>query len=198
MYLKSDNYRQYPSLYPMTLIILSLCLAVYVLHISPLFPNGLLYYNGAGVNLYIANGEWWRLLTPIFLHISFSHFLFNSLSILLFGPLLERHLGSSLFAGFFLLTGLIANIATYLFMPLSYVHVGASNSIMGLLGFYLYASIFHKQPVPKQFETTIYSLAIFAVIMSLIEPNINLIGHFTGLIAGFVFAPFFQKRSQQL
>ncbi|MDQ7862811.1 rhomboid family intramembrane serine protease [Peribacillus frigoritolerans] len=69
------------------------------------------------------------LITPIFLHSTFTHLLFNGFSLAIFGPFLEKLLGAFKFSIFFLSTGILANIATFLINPLTYNHVGASGAI---------------------------------------------------------------------
>lgn len=152
--------------------------------ILPLVPHLWVYEQLAGVNLYIFNGEWWRLFTPIFVHMGFAHFLFNSFSLVLFGPALERFLGKFWFVTVYLGTGIIANIATYLFKPLTYSHVGASGAIFGLFGLYLAMVIFHKHMLTRQNKQIILPIVVIGLIMTFVQSGINLTAHVVGLLAG--------------
>ena len=65
-------------------------------------------HNGA-----IANGEWWRFFTPMFLHAGIMHILFNMFCLFVFGPELEKIIGKMRFLTLYLLSGIFANVATY-------------------------------------------------------------------------------------
>lgn len=128
-----------------------------------------------GYNLGVANGEWWRLITPILLHAGFTHLLFNSMSIFLFAPALERMLGKARFLLVYAGSGIIGNIGTYVTEPLDYVHVGASGAIFGLFGVYLFMVLFRNELIGQEHSKMIITLLAFAILMSFINSNINMI-----------------------
>lgn len=191
MFIRTESFQQYIRYFPAVTFFIFLIMIIFVMNLFPLFP--IMNY-GTGINLYISEGQWWRLVTPIFLHQSFTHLLFNGFSLAIFGPTLERYLGSFKFVLFFLTTGLIANIATYFLKPLTYIHIGASGAIFGILGFFLYLALFKKNILNATEINTIYTLTGIAVIMTFIQPNINIVGHIAGLLAGVGITPLFWRK----
>ncbi len=87
---------------------------------------------GAKVNVLIAHGELWRLLTPIFIHASLLHIGFNAYALYLLGRQMETFYGPARFTLLFLLTGLAGSVVSLLLNPLP--SVGASGAIFGLIG----------------------------------------------------------------
>jgi membrane associated rhomboid family serine protease len=87
---------------------------------------------GAKVPILLAQGEWWRLLTPIFLHVGILHFALNNLGLKYIGPFFERILGKVWYLGIYVTTGIIGNIASG-FTNLS-IGAGASGALFGLVG----------------------------------------------------------------
>ncbi len=79
----------------------------------------------------------WQLVTSIFLHSSFSHYLVNMIVLLFFGGELERRVGGKIYIQIFLLSGLSGNLA-YLAFAYSTGHLipalGASGAIYGIMG----------------------------------------------------------------
>jgi rhomboid protease GluP len=180
----------------MVSLIVTIHLVLYLLTILPIFPNNWFFETFSGVNLYIMEGEVWRLITPTFMHSGFSHMLFNSFSLVLFGPALERMLGSGRFLFIYLFSGLAANVATLLFEPLTYTHVGSSGAIFGLFGYYIAIIIFRKTMMSQQNSQIILVLCAVSLIMTFLQPEINVIAHLFGLLGGFLVGaiPYFNKR----
>ncbi|WP_108671718.1 rhomboid family intramembrane serine protease [Peribacillus acanthi] len=191
MLLRTESLQQFVRSYPIFSFIIALNIMVFLSTAIPLFPNRTIFESLAGVNLWISQGDYWRLLTPVILHNSFSHLLFNCFSTVLFGPYVEKSLGSFNVLLFYVLCGIAGNLATYFIYPLTYTHSGASGAIYGLLGFYLYLVLFQKSHLTKQDSQRIIVLTVVGVLMSTFQPNINLVSHLGGLMAGFFMAPFF-------
>jgi rhomboid protease GluP len=196
MFTRTESLRDFIRLYPIVSTILFIHILIYLLTSIPVFPNRFLYELLSGVNLFIIEGEYWRLVSPIFVHGGFSHMLFNSFSLVLFAPALERLLGKTKFILLYLATGIAANIATLVLEPLTYTHVGSSGAIFGLFGFYIAITVFKKHMLSKENSQTIMTIAIIGVVMTFVQPNINVIAHIFGLIAGFLIgaASFSTKR----
>lgn len=196
MFTRTEGFRIFIRLYPIVSIIIAIHLVLYLFTIMPFFPHYWFIETFSGVNLYIMQGELWRLITPTFMHDGFVHMFFNSFSLLLFGPPLERMLGSMKFLAVYLASGILANIATLLIEPLTYTHVGSSGAIFGIFGFYLSIMMFRKNSLSRQNSQIILTLCAISLIMTFIEPNINITGHIFGLIGGFLLGAisYFNKR----
>ncbi len=78
-------------------------------------------------------------------------------------------------------------------MPPTYTHLGASGAIYGLIGFYLYLVIYQTQLLSRQDAQMIKGLAAFALIMTFLQPNVNVTAHIGGALIGFLLAPLFIK-----
>jgi len=87
---------------------------------------------GAKVNVLIALGDYWRLVTPMFLHIGVMHILVNSYALYALGPEVEALFGHARFLSIYLLSGIAGNVMSYAFTP--NLSAGASTAIFGLVG----------------------------------------------------------------
>ncbi|ETI66146.1 rhomboid family intramembrane serine protease [Neobacillus vireti] len=196
MFTRTESFREFIRFYPVVSIIIAIHLVLYLLTVLPFFPNYWFFETLSGVNLYIMEGEYWRLITPTFMHSGFAHVLFNSFSLVLFGPALERILGRGRFLVVYLLSGLIANVATLLLEPLSFTHVGSSGAIFGLFGYYIAIIMFRKHWLSRQNSQIILTLCVISLIMTFLQPNINITAHLFGLLGGFLLGaiPYFNKK----
>jgi membrane associated rhomboid family serine protease len=73
----------------------------------------------------------WTFLTAVFLHGSIAHLFYNLFALILFGIMLESIIGSKRFLWLFLVSGFLANLASFWFYPSS---LGASGAIMAIIG----------------------------------------------------------------
>lgn len=93
----------------------------------------------------LAAGQFWRLLTPVFLHFGIFHLVFNSLWIWEFGRRIEGFAGSIHLAVIVLLTGIGSNLGQYLWDGPS-LFGGMSGVLYGLLGYLWIRQKLHPQP----------------------------------------------------
>lgn len=147
---------------------------------------------GAKVNTLINEGEWWRLVTPIFIHIGLMHLLFNSFALYIFGPTGEWLFGRIRFVLFYVLTGVGGNAASYFFNPFS-ISAGASGAIYGLFGMYVYLYLRAKRFVDPDTGKGILVLVAINLVLSLGQ-GIDLAAHLGGLISGFLLTGVFIRR----
>lgn len=195
MFTRTESVREFIRFYPIVSWIVSIHIFLYLLTILPVFPYHWFFETFSGVNLYIMKGEIWRLITPTFMHSGFSHMLFNSFSLVLFGPPLEQMLGSRRFLLIYLASGLCANLATFLLEPLTYTHVGSSGAIFGLFGYYIAMIVFRKKWISKEDTQIILGFCAIGLIVTFIQQNINTTAHFFGLFGGFLLGtiPYFNR-----
>ncbi|MEG9298576.1 rhomboid family intramembrane serine protease [Mangrovibacillus sp. Mu-81] len=186
MFVRTESFSQFLRLYPVISLIVFIHIVLFLVSALPIFPQLWVYEQLAGVNLYIKEGEWWRLITPIFVHLGFAHLLFNSFSLVLFGPPLEQRLGKVRFILLYLASGIFANIITYIIKPLTYSHVGASGAIFGLFGFYIAMILLKKQFITKESRQIILPIVVIGVVMTFMQSGINITAHLFGLLGGFI------------
>jgi len=184
MFVRTESFREFIKSYPMISIILMIHLIIFIFTSVPYLDDLEWFEYLAGNNEMILAGEYWRLITPIFVHLGFSHILFNSFSLIIFAPALERTLGSFTFIIVYLVAGIAANIATLLIQPAYFTHVSASGAIFGLFGIYLAFVFFKKGLIHSNDQQIINPIAVVSVIMTFLQPNINITGHIFGLISG--------------
>ncbi|MEU1535217.1 rhomboid family intramembrane serine protease [Streptomyces fagopyri] len=82
----------------------------------------------------IAEGQWYRLLTSMFLHGSYIHILFNMLSLWWIGGPLEAALGRARYLALYFVSGFAGSALTYLLAAPNQPSLGASGAIFGLFG----------------------------------------------------------------
>lgn len=137
---------------------------------------------GAKANFQIADGKLWNLLTPMFLHGSIMHLLFNSMAIYFFAPYVELFIGTKKFVLISLGTGILSTIGSFLFSDA--FSLGASGVIYGYLAFHVYLLLLNRELYLRTFGKEVFVLIGFNVIYSLVAGNIDLAGHLFGFLGG--------------
>lgn len=142
---------------------------------------------GAKVNPLIQQGQWWRLITPMFLHIGFTHIFLNMVTLYFVGIQLEAAFGHARFLIIFLVAGIGGNVASFCFS--NSLSAGASTAIFGLFGaFMMLGESFWQNPIIRQLARTFLAFVVMNIAFDLFTPGIDLAGHLGGLIAGFLVA----------
>lgn len=133
-----DVRRRADRLPPVTMTLLVISIGLFVVGLVPGVTGTLRLYLGQ-INEAIAVGQIWRPVTAAFLHGGFMHIAFNMYALYLFGPPLERDVGSPAFAAMYFASAIAGGAAYYLLVPFGFA-VGASGAIFGLFGAFLVAS----------------------------------------------------------
>jgi membrane associated rhomboid family serine protease len=138
----------------------------------------------------VVQGEYWRLLTALFLHGGFTHLLFNVFALYVLGPPLERSIGTIRFAACYLLSGLASSAGVVGLMVIGLVQVsqlvGASGCIMGIVGAWAGFLVRHRHaPQAKQRLGNVVLIIVIQVAFDLSTPQVSMAAHLCGLIAGF-------------
>ena len=149
---------------------------------------------GATYTPYIMEGQWWRLLTAMFLHRGFMHIAGNMFALFVIGPYIEAYFRKWKFTVIYFVSGLFGNLIFLIIENMNVIRtqdyvvgVGASGAVFGLAGAMV---IFSMDPLTKRaFPITRVIIALILMVAPGIgDPSINLIAHVSGLIAGFLTA----------
>jgi|SRR5579875_503380 len=141
---------------------------------------------GASLRPYFLDGQYWRLVVPMFIHLSIAHLLLNAAALFIFGPPLERVYGGRRFALIYLASGMSGSLAS---MMLSReLGAGASGAIMGVCGAlavtgYTRPEVLSPELRPKCREQMLGAIALTLAVGVWI-PHIDNWAHLGGLTAG--------------
>ena len=170
------------------------------------FPDAVLITYGAKLNYLInsPNNQWWRFITPMFVHIDVLHLMMNMFSLLILGPFVEKLYGSAKFVVFWVVTGIAGVVGSYLalrpslsrgvlgsfiFKSADVPSAGASGALFGLVGILFVFGIKYRHELPEGFKR-VFGTGMLPIIF--INLFIGFVGrsfignaaHLAGLLAG--------------
>jgi len=141
----------------------------------------LIRYGSGYAGLTLPLREWWRIVTPVFLHGGLLHFVFNSWALVQLGPLVEEEFGTERLAAIYVLCGIAGSAASQVLRG-SHT-VGASGALCGLLGLLLV----HGWKIGGAYGARLKAVMLQNVVlmagMSLL-PRIDWMNHLGGFLAG--------------
>ena len=144
---------------------------------------------GANYGPYTLSGDWWRLLTYMFLHGGLMHIAFNMWCLWDLGALCESLYGRWTYASVYLLTGIAAGVASVGWNP-AVLSVGASGAIFGLAGALIASFYLGEFSLPSiAIRGTLRSLVFFVgfnVFFGSLFPGIDNAAHAGGLVSGLI------------
>ncbi len=177
------------------LVTYSLMVINVVLYLLQILTDNLVGFDvpaaiGLKANELILSGQYWRLVTPMFLHGSILHLGFNMYALYILGRRVERFFGSFRFLGLYIIAGITGNMFSFFFTPSP--SLGSSTAIFGILGaegvfIYQHRKLFgdHSRVALKQ----IVQVAAVNLLIGL-SPGIDNWGHIGGLIGGTIYTWF--------
>ncbi len=150
---------------------------------------------GAKFNPAIMEGEWWRLVTSMFLHIGLIHLMMNMLALYYIGTAVERIYGSWRYIIIYLLAGVFGSVASFMLNP--QVSAGASGAIFGLFGALLYFGVWNRRLFFQTMGWNLLFIIGLNIAFGLFVPQIDNGAHMGGLIGGFIAAAISQLPKQK-
>lgn len=175
-----------------TYVLLAITVVTYLLQMGTqlLFRQDIPALLGMKINDSIAAGQFWRFLTPMFLHGSLLHIGFNMYALLIIGSNIEKRFGHLRFFVLYCLGSIGGNVFSFLFSPNP--SLGASTAIFGLLGAQMVFFYQNQKMLGNNARRALQNVITVAVINFIIglSPGIDNWGHLGGLIGGLIFTWF--------
>jgi len=142
---------------------------------------------GSNLGLLTIDGQWWRLLSALFLHVGFLHLALNMWVLWGVGRLVERLYGTSVFLFVYFCSGILASLSSVAWDP-SKNSVGASGAIFGIFGAYLVFLMRRGTRVPARIALaqglSTAAFVLFNLINGMMRTNIDNAAHVGGLLGG--------------
>lgn len=149
-----------------------------------------------GLAVKLDPSQLWRLVSPMFVHIGWEHFFFNSMTLYVFGYQLEEIFGSRHFLLLYVLSGIMGNVFV-LFLTPNVVAAGASTSLFGLFGAMVVLRYHSRNPYLQSLGQRYITLLLINLALGLFRPEISLVGHIGGVVGGALAGVFLPIREEQ-
>ncbi|MEJ7597381.1 MAG: rhomboid family intramembrane serine protease [Kofleriaceae bacterium] len=172
----------------LTAALVGVAIAIAVL-VGPSTDLGVLVRSGAMVRGRIDDGEWWRLVSSIFVHVGMVHLVVNAIGLYFLGRTTEELFGSTRTLAIFAMSGLTGAFASYLAAPTT-ISTGASGAVFGLLGALFVELTLHRQRYRAAWKRGMWGglvvVTVAQVAVGFVYPVIDQWAHGGGLVAGAV------------
>jgi rhomboid protease GluP len=174
------------------LILVNVLVFLYEIFFGNWNDPGVLHRIGAlEPNAVVAQSEYWRLFTALFLHAGFLHLAFNLFALYVLGPPLERSIGTIRFLACYLISGLAAGAGVVALNRTGLMRdaqvIGASGCILGVVGAWAgFLLRHHHVPHARQQLANIGFIVVIQIAFDLSTPEVSMSSHMFGLISGFL------------
>ena len=131
-------------------------------------------------------GQYYRLITGMFLHANPLHLGLNMYALYVIGQQLEGFIGKTKYIAVYFISGLIGSLLSVALHGGNYFGVGASGAIFGLLGATLYFGYHYRVYLGGVLQSQIIPLIVTNLAIGFMFPSIDNLAHIGGLIGGFL------------
>ena len=155
-------------------------------------PPMLLHWGGNAAPLTLGMGQYYRLLTAAFVHVSPAHLLLNMFAFYQLGFIVERIVSPWKVLGLYLFSAFTGSLMSLVFNPPNVVSVGASTAVLGFEGFFLVHLHQYRHVYPRGIMVQTLLWVALAILPTTLNTamNVDLWGHLGGLMGGMAFALF--------
>lgn len=146
--------------------------------------NSMLINNFALYAPYVRGGDYYRLISSAFLHVSLFHLLVNMYSLYIIGSQIENFFGKTKYIVIYLFSAIMGSLFSMLFTR--GVSIGASGAIFGLLGAMLYFGYFYRIYLGNTITSQILPVILINLLIGFSSSSIDNFAHIGGLVGGII------------
>ena len=189
---EGDYWHRQEQIYKSSYITLALLAINVVIFLLSSFAMRWMYEKGAMITeVVLRDGQYYRLFTAMFLHVDAQHLLNNMLMLALGGAIVEHYTGHAFYFFLYMLSGLFGNMISMAYEienELSWISVGASGAIMGLVGFVVVWILINRKTFVRSRNLVIrlVLLGIFVIEACFFQKGANTAAHLGGFVTGAV------------
>lgn len=146
----------------------------------------ILFDMGAMQPIAVADGQFWRLFTAMFLHAGLLHVALNAYFFWLFGRMVEASFGRTWMVLIYVVAGFLASVASYAFGPVTTLAVGASGAISGVFGAFIAYNYRRREHAMNAANLRLaLTVIVLNAVIAIGYSSIDWRAHVGGLVAGF-------------
>lgn len=189
---EGDYWQRQEQIYKRSYITLGLLAINVVIFLLCNFVYEWMYEKGAMITeVVLRDGQYYRLFTAMFLHADPQHLVNNMLMLALGGAIVENYTGHAFYFFLYMLSGLFGNMISMVYEiqnRLSWISVGASGAIMGLVGFVVVWILVNRKSFVRSRSLVIRLalLGIFVIEACFFQRGANIAAHTGGFATGAV------------
>lgn len=155
-----------------------------ILYVIPVLTNSydVIINNFCVYGPLIKAGQYYRIITGVFLHGGILHLAFNCYALYVIGSQLESYLGKVRYLIIYLFSAVTASLFSMIFN--SNPSIGASGAIFGLMGALVYFGYHYRVYLGNVLKSQIIPLILFNLLIGALSTGIDNFAHIGGLIGG--------------
>ena len=165
-----------------TYLIIGICITTFIL--TYFLGNENIILLGGNIKELTKSGEYYRIITCIFLHAGIIHIACNMYSLYIIGTQLESFYGKIRYLIIFLISGICGSILSLAFSSTNTISIGASGAIFGLLGSIVYFGYHYRVYLGNILKKQIIPIITLNLLIGFIISGIDNFAHIGGLIGG--------------